>query len=946
MTISADFEIGSFEDILQHTAHIIIDQHQDLLPNLQSIKVLLPNANASEDFRIQLLAQLPSSINGIIPPWTGTLKNYLVNLSLKTGQNARIISDESRRLLFIETLDNYPDLYKNENKWQVTSSLLALFDELYLANPDLLNLAEEQWLNTLKKAYEVNHDIKSLHNEATLIQTLWLAWQEQLSANGLIDATRAYVKKLTSVEKEINNDYLYIVTTTNYSSAECAFIEKIKAANRCSIIQYDDDTQKNAPSAYQFVNSAFDIQTPLIERLNSLSLDESEIHFSLFPASSDEEEANAVDLQIRKWLLSGKTKIGIVCENRKLSRRIRALLERADIYLHDLSGWSLATTSAAAVLESWLQCIEEDFDHRALLDLLKSHFFLPESDREFHNQAVYRLEHDIILHENISSNITRYKNQLKYRAKKLGHWTTKTYSHVEQLLKNLDENATQLSNLFHSKQKHNLSTYIDELLRTLEQLGMIHSFSNDDAGITILECLGDMKNGLAVCDPAMHWSEFRIWLGINMESRLFTPDVESSPVTLLTLKQSELMRFDALIIAAADRQHFPGTAANSPFFNQGVRAALGLADWEMNYDRRLNQFKKLLFSSDTILITFKCEDKGEAVPLSPWISALQNNFHLITGKTLFDENLMDELIGDTSVTVCDNSDLPKKTTQPSTAIPDNLIPPGFSARSHQSIINCPYMYFVEDALSLKPSEEISDELQKSDYGRLIHRVLQAFHLASNEKPASEKLKPFGEKLAQNNKNLAIAYLIQISEQLFKRELENNALHKSWLHRWIKQIPSYVDWQIKHQENWDVTATEQELSTELANNKILSGRLDRIDNDADEKCIIDYKTGRSADQETVNKAEDVQLVTYALLDDEVKNVFYLNLDDSKRGVRQGASLSGESLQTLKVSCSQRLNDIIKMTHDGYSLTAWGDDKVCSYCKFDGICRRSYWIKGER
>lgn len=941
MTISADFEIDSFEDILQHTAQIILNQHQDFLPDLQSIKVIVPNGNVGEYFRIQLLAQLPSSFNGIIPPWTGTLKNYLANLSLNTGKNARIISDEARRLLFIETLDNYPNLYKNENKWQVTSSLLALFDELYLANPDLLNLTEEQWLNTLKQAYKVGHDIKSLRDEATLIQKLWLAWQEQLGANGLIDATREYVKKLTLIEKEINNDFLYIVTATNYSPAECVFIEKIKAANRCSVVQYHNDIQKNAPPAYGFVNSTFDIQTTLKERLKNVSLDESEIHFSLLPANSDESEASAVDLQIRKWLLAGKTRIGIVCENRKLSRRIRALLERADIYLRDLSGWSLATTSAAAVLESWLQCIEEDFDHRALLDLLKSHFFLPESDRDFHDQAVYRLEHDIILHENISSNITRYKNQLKYRAKKLGHWPAKTYSHVEQLLDNLDENAKQLSDLFQSKQKHHLSTYIDGLLVSLEQLGMMHSFSNDDAGKTILECLSDMKNALVHSDPEMLWSDFRLWLGINMESRLFIPDVESSPVSLLTLKQSELMRFDGLIIAAADKQHFPGTAANSPFFNQGVRATLGLTGWEMNYETRLNQFKKLLFSSDTILITYKCEDKGEAVPLSPWVAALQNNFHLISGKTLFDENLMNELTSDTSVTTGDEGELPQKTTQPSTAIPDNLIPSRFSARSHQSIIDCPYMYFAEDALSLKPPEEISDELQKSDYGRLIHRVLQAFHLASNEKPVPEKLQPFGEKLTQNNKKQAIDHLVQISEQLFKRDLENNALHKSWLHRWIKQIPSYIDWQIKHQENWDVTATEQELSIELDNNKILFGRIDRVDNDADEKCIIDYKTGVSASQETVDKAEDVQLVTYALLDDEVKNVFYLSLDDSKRGVRQGASLSGETLQTLKASCSQRLNEIIKMTHDGYSLTAWGDDKVCSYCKFDGICRKPFW-----
>ena len=126
----------------------------------------------------------------------------------------------------------------------------------------------------------------------------------------------------------------------------------------------------------------------------------------------------------------------------------------------------------------------------------------------------------------------------------------------------------------------------------------------------------------------MQWSDFRTWLALNMESKLFIPATDYPPVSLLTLKQSELLNFDALIIAAADNQHFPGSATKSPFFNQGVRSALNLSDWKSNREQRLNQFKTLLSSADDILITFKQEEKGETVPLSPWITALKNNFHL------------------------------------------------------------------------------------------------------------------------------------------------------------------------------------------------------------------------------------------------------------------------------------------------------------------------------
>lgn len=943
MNRASNIEIECFEDIIEQTAKTVLNQQHALLPNLQSINVIFPSSNICNAFRNQLLSKLPTSTEGIIPPWTGTLKDYLSNQPLSHNNDSTIISEETRRLLFIETLDAHPSLYKDENKWQVTSSLLSLFDELYLSNPDILDSSEEQWLIFLQSAYQMKTGVLNLRNEAKLIQTLWMAWQQQLHDNDLIDPVHAYVNRLNSTTIEQSTDFFYIVTTTSFSAAENAFIKTLINNNRCQIIQYNDGEDITHHPFFNYIQNIFSTSPPLKERLinNHDNFNDLTPPFSFFPADSDESEARAIDLQIRKWLLDGHTNLGIVCENRKLSRRVRALLERANIKLQDISGWSLATTSAAAVLESWLQCIEEDFDHKALLDLIKSHFYVTATECDFHYQSIYRLEHDIILNENISCNIHRYKKQLKYRADKLAHWPDNTYAHVEQLLDELDDISQPLSALLQSDYKQPLSRFIDTLLMSLDQLGITTSFSEDDAGLIILKRLQEMKNGLSYSDPEMRWSDFRIWLGINMETQLFTPASSSSPVALLTLQQSELMRFDALIIAATDKQHFPGTAAISPFFNQGVRSSLGLPDWKIQYEQRLDQFKKLLFSSDEILISYKSKDKGEPIPLSPWVEALQNSYKLIRGNSLLNNEIIreisDQYTDETSVITDGYIGLPEQTEQPSIAIPPDLIPDKFSASSHQSLINCPYLYFATDALSLKPSEEISDELQKSDYGRLIHRVLQAFHL-----PSDTKLEPFNEIITKQNKQRAIDHLNDISAQLFKYDLEDNALHKSWLHRWTKQIPSYISWQINHQESWMITATEQKLEAELDNNKILFGRIDRVDRNPDHKCIIDYKTGRSAKQDAVDNAEDVQLVSYALLDEEVDNVFYLNLDN-KDGVKKAASLEGEALESLKQGCKERLNNIIQMTHDGHSYTAWGDESVCSYCRYTGICRKPFWDK---
>ena len=135
-------------------------------------------------------------------------------------------------------------------------------------------------------------------------------------------------------------------------------------------------------------------------------------------------------------------------EDRRLSRRVRALLERANVDIQDMAGWSLATTSAAAVLERWLECIEEDFDYRPMLDLLKSHFFISGMEHEQQLETVYRLENDIILHENISHGIERYRKHLGYRLHRLQHWPDSTYGNSVQILEQLDKWRQALFNNF------------------------------------------------------------------------------------------------------------------------------------------------------------------------------------------------------------------------------------------------------------------------------------------------------------------------------------------------------------------------------------------------------------------------------------------------------------------------------------------------------------------
>jgi ATP-dependent helicase/nuclease subunit B len=93
---------------------------------------------------------------------------------------------------------------------------------------------------------------------------------------------------------------------------------------------------------------------------------------------------------VLRWLQQGKTDIAIVAQDRVTARRLRALLERAEVAVADETGWKLSTTRAAAALAAWNDLVSARGETNALLDLLKSPFVFPDdADR---SDRVMRIE--------------------------------------------------------------------------------------------------------------------------------------------------------------------------------------------------------------------------------------------------------------------------------------------------------------------------------------------------------------------------------------------------------------------------------------------------------------------------------------------------------------------------------------------------------------------------
>ena len=965
------------EDPLLALARDLLNDYSDTLPDLSQVTLLLSEPQAAKRFRHTLLQQAEQlGYHALLCPRITNLRDWAqAQLQQAHNTSLHICGQHQRELILFDVLSRHKTLLGSGSPWNLTDDLLKLFDQLTL-NQNTLTDDYDSFEKEIARAYGINaKDFPPLGREASLVYTLWHAWHTQLNAEDILDKEAAYVLGLNAGSKD-DKTMLYIAGYHTFSVVEQAWLKTLMAQQRCRVYLHgqaatatsdkiegyhpdtpiqkladifnikQQDKQNNHYS--RFINACYaNDSQPFLKRATAFATqpyEEISKRLKLLLTRSHEEQAHAVELQVRRWLLQGKTNIGIITENRRLARRVRALLERADIPIQDYAGWALSTTRAGAVLERWLECIEEDFSHLPLLDLLKSPYIFSDLDPHEVRHAAYRLEHDIIRQENIARNLQRYTKFIHSRAERL-QWSSEVSQTLLHVIERFESAEKLLKPLLTGS--HIAIDYISQLEASLELLGMTTLLQQDAAGARVIEMLDTLKHSAQKYSLKFNWSDFRTWVGRGLEQFVFTAEVSDSPVSLMGLGQSRLQQFDALIIAGAELENLPGQANITPFFNNAVRRQLNLSTTQDMLTDRFHHFRRLLESAPEIYITANDEENGEEVPLSPWLEIIHRFYLQAYQDSLQDEELK-QLLSQPAAEVirCTDMTVPGKTTQPKPSVTSSLIPKRYSPSSYQQLMNCPYQFFAAQCLQLAPSEEIQQALSKSDYGERIHLCLQCFH---SEQPQhtnlnAEKLPgPFKERLTPENRGAAINMLNEISRSVFARDVAENFEHSGWLEQWLKQVPEYIDWQIKQAGEWQLYKTEHKSKVSWQADVELVGRLDRIDKNESGLNIIDYKTGKYAKLTDIEQGEAVQLPFYALLAEtefntQIQQVSFLDLD---KKVKTGTQLEADPLQTIAHQVAERLAVLITEMSSAQPLPAWGDEKTCGYCDMERLCRKQAW-----
>jgi len=940
-------------DLLAVLARHIIE-HATALPDLTDTLVLLPDLHFATDLRHALLrAAAARGHAALLGPHIDTPERWL---AAHAPLDAVIPGRARRELLLVDAIRGHAALFGEQDPWRLAAVFFTLFDELTL-NRIPVPARLEAFTARLAAAYGIAHQLpEPFGMEARVVHRLWQAWHTQLQAEGLLDPGMATLQRLAGFSTDAPRHFVFAGFDA-LTDAEGEWIERLLTANRARCFLYRPlptaDTPRpdvarrllahgspvNAGTPLGMcLDSVFDSGGPALpERAAALRArhPDSPLHgtLSTLATASPEQEACAIALQVRCWLIEGHQPIGIVTEDRRLGRRVRALLERAGISLQDPGGWALSTTSAAAVLERWLETVEEDFAHAPLLDVLKSPFSFPHEDREAFSATVFRLERDIVQREGIARGLARYRTHIDRR---LAHyrtsWTVAAAERLHRLIDELDEAAGPLRACLAGE--HPPTRLLAALRASLERLGLWSAFEDDPAGQRIQQEWRQLDAAARHSDMRMTWLEFRGWLGATLERHDFSPPAGDSVVWLLSLEQARLGRFAGLVIGACDSRHLPAATAGSPFFNDRVRGELGLPVWPDQYRLQRDRFRRLLESAPRALMTWHREDNGEPRTPGAWLAAIEDLQQLGWGEPLHAARLQ-SLLDRPGARVAGRHPLPSPaaTRRPAPTLPAAQLPARLSVTTHGDLIDCPYRFFAAGGLGLRAREEVKLAFEKSDYGMLVHEALHRFHQGGNDFPPPLAAFDTGTRAA------AVARLEAVSRRVFTRELEDNYAHRAWLRRWLVMVPDYIDWQLARQRDWRFTNGELTCERPLASGQVLEGRLDRLDSGDAGEAIIDYKTGGMPDQAAVDAGEAVQLPSYAALADHPPaRVEYVMVD---KKVKTGAALEGETLTRLSADVQARLVTVLEAIAAGTPLPAWGDADTCRHCDMDGLCRRQAW-----
>ena len=857
-----------------------------------ALRVVVPSFAHARQLQAAMARQLDGAF---IPPRITTLSAWF---KLLPPDSAAAAANGNERLMVLYAelrqhawLKKLFTARRNTDLLPLAQTLLTLCDELTQCLLPTLQLTpaaiEQRWQAALEQLSPTARSL--LSDEAQLV---WSIWKSQLDGN---DACVIRFRQMLRLA-ECADAPLMWVAPIEPDAFEQAFLSAYGARQTVQPVMLDwRAAALDAAYALAWREMAADGAESMIAE----SAVATPPGLSLCAAASLEQEAVQGAQTILNWLQEGKSRIAVVAQDRVAARRMRALLERAHVFVADDTGWKLSTTRSASALAAWFDVVAARGETVALLDLLKSPFLF--------GGLADKSEQVMLIEVALRS------------ANVLGGWdaVARAVAASAAARATMSGIARQAA-LFAGRKT--LSAWSEATSGALDALGMREPLAADAAGSQVIALLDTIAQDCRALAAAFSFAEWRAFISVQLESTTFIPPTVDHRVEMMPLNGARLRSFDAVLVVGADADHLPSQLNETLFFANAVRRELGLATRESRQRQQLRDFTELLSFNREVVLSWQASKGGEPNPVSTWIERLE----------LVLEHAGAKKIRVHQVSIAPQNLRAAPPIRPAPVAPQ-LLPEKLSASGYNSFVACPYQFFATRMLGLSGLDELSDMPQKRDYGDWLHRILHLYHAGIRDSPCAPDQR--------------LTLLLNISADVFGEALDRNAAALGYYMRWQKAIPAYLAWADQREaDGWRFVIGEQRFEKSLSwpEGEIkLQGRIDRIDeNETGERAVLDYKTKNvQALRDKLKQGEDHQLAFYGLLSDApVSAAHFVALEPMKDKTGDAEAARYDEWQQM---LEQQIVFNMRAITQGVCLPANGIESICQYCDVRGLCRKGAW-----
>ncbi len=912
--------IPRHRDLIGDCAEAAVAYCRDTLPDLRRAVIVLPHHLQQRQLRRRVLECAGAlGYAAVLPPVITTLR-ALFRERARTPCKQPVLSAHERKLLLATALDEHPDLLPRASRWELADQLLQLFD-----------------------------DISDNHSQASPVtsqltespaQMLYGAWCKALSQTP--DMQTLYRESLRDDALTQPDEHVFLCGFNELSQCESTWAARLHQQGRLTLITYAGESGHYAAPTLAtaaavgggpctsaptdnartyLLNAAFTDNGAIAKRasaaVNRFSDSPIADKIRIFKPESLEQHAFGIYLKIRDWLDAGVGPIAVVSQDRKLSRRLRAVLERADIPLCDHAGWALSTTSSAATVAALLPPAEQSFTGDLILTLARSpycRYGIPVMRAQKASAELERALTEIKPFGDFDETIEKLKSSEEPRqdAQRIVHRIHSAFDDLRQAATNA---------------RQPLAMLFDALFEAMDTLGMAEALQKDEAGQRLLEEFEAMAAAATAQGSESNWNLWRRWILHTLERENFIPKERNHLVELYSLPQASLARPAGLIIAALDTGHtLP--AEPIPLLDEDTRRALGLKGHNWRIAMQFERFRAALESADHILLTCQHNDNRQTLTPAPWLDGLQHFHALAYRDDLEERNLRQRAQAEARIASAPLENTPARPRMPAPRLP--AWPQPLSVGAVQDALTCPYRFFARAFLKLRPDPEADDYDSPRSYGERLHRCLAALHTRDKKLPG-----PMDESWTEEHRDKALELARAIVEAEFAPYLDRHYSSTERMQKALEAVHWYVDWLINNSAPDAEFEAEIKQTAVLGGGLTLEGRPDCVIRENDEVRILDHKSGNTPSVSWMTTGEDIQLTAYALFYDKVKTVSYMNMKEHRE-----VKLADEKLDDARERLLEHLRTFKRDTADR-PLPAWANDADCRYCPYPGVCRRDAW-----